>query len=230
MTCNNKCPFFTRYLSKFDNDWQKGIWKGKEMNSKQKLNASKLWQRLSDIGEAKLNGQVGIHFLDRVSKNIAYWKNTTHESYVKENNSTDYGYFTEDDIKQFTPHSIRRTGATILAGSGLSLELLMIAGNWKSANVARGYIANSILTKRTVAQAMSTAMKDDDVDDTNLFQVSNEVSADDSDVELETDAENSNAKRVCKRDSSDEQPVVVSIVYNITCGNISNGSVVSNMK
>jgi len=38
-----------------------------------------------------------------------------------------------------------------MANSGMSLPLLKIAGGWKSSTVAEGYVAQSELTKRTIA-------------------------------------------------------------------------------
>lgn len=202
----------------FSESWRKGLWKGKKMSDDNIKRSQKAWQYVDKEGMPKLNGQVGINQLNKISRNICEWKNTTHELYKEDDPSTHFLYFTEADMKMFTPHSIRRTGATILAASDLPLELLMIAGNWKSPTVARGYIANSILTKRKIAEAMSNAVK---VGEENIYPMNSEgeflVSCEDDDTD------ESNCKRRCVSSSS----VVTSIVYNITIGNVTGGSVVS---
>lgn len=81
-------------------------------------------------------GRVGQNSIPKISKKIALWLGKTPE-----------------EADKYTGHSVRRTGATILAGSGLSLTLLMIAGNWKSDRAARGYIDSSIRTLRRIADS-----------------------------------------------------------------------------
>lgn len=192
------------------------------MGAKQKLTSSKLFQYFYN-GKPRLNGQVGPHRLEAISRNIAIWKNTQHVNYVNSDTSTHYLYFSIEDLKEFKPHSIRRTGATILAGSNLSLELLMIAGNWKSASVARAYISNSLLTKRKIAQALSSAMKHD-FDSSNLFEEHTDSESEQSDDECAM----TSPKKRSRITSDDGKHVVMNIVYNITCGSIAGGSVVSN--
>ena len=55
----------------------------------------------------------------------------------------------------YTGHCFRRTGATILAEAGLTMNLIKNAGDWKSASVAEGYIDSSDRIKQTIADAFS---------------------------------------------------------------------------
>lgn len=52
----------------------------------------------------------------------------------------------------YTAHGLRATGATAMADHGASELELMTAGNWKSANVARGYIRQSMLSGKRRAE------------------------------------------------------------------------------
>jgi len=55
----------------------------------------------------------------------------------------------------FHSHSLRRTGATLLALAGRSEEDIMAMGNWSSSSAAKRYIGESMLTKRKNGEAIS---------------------------------------------------------------------------
>lgn len=63
--------------------------------------------------------------------------------------------YTGDEAKKYTSHTYRRSGATIMAEQGASLEQLKVAGNWSSTASAEGYIQNSDRFKRNVADFMA---------------------------------------------------------------------------
>ena len=58
------------------------------------------------------------------------------------------------DPKNFTPHSFRRSAATALANSGISVVGLTHAGRWKSTNVAQEYIADTDIARAEVANRL----------------------------------------------------------------------------
>jgi hypothetical protein len=62
-------------------------------------------------------------------------------------------YLGKTNAKEYTGHCYRRTGATILANSGVSLLELKQAGGWRSSTVAEGYINESDVSKRKIADA-----------------------------------------------------------------------------
>ena len=55
------------------------------------------------------------------------------------------------EAKLFTSHTFRRSGASIMANGSASMEQIKIAGNWKSAGAAEGYIQKSDPMKRKIA-------------------------------------------------------------------------------
>jgi len=55
----------------------------------------------------------------------------------------------------FHSHSLRRTGATLLALAGRSEEDIMAMGNWSSSSAAKRYIGESMLTKKKNGEAIS---------------------------------------------------------------------------
>lgn len=69
--------------------------------------------------------------------------------------------YTDAESKLYTGHSFRRTAASLLAESGLSMILLKIAGNWSSDKAAQGYIDTSMGTKRSIAGAFSFDEKEE---------------------------------------------------------------------
>jgi hypothetical protein len=82
--------------------------------------------------------------------------------------------------KGYTSHCFRRSGATMLAESGASLPVMKIAGSWKSSSVAEGYIAQSVLTKRSIAEAIDI-LDEKDENPSKVVKVANETI--DSDVQ-----------------------------------------------
>lgn len=56
------------------------------------------------------------------------------------------------DVKDYTGHAYRRTGATLLAESGGTMFDLKFLGGWVSDRVAAGYVENSIANKRKIQQ------------------------------------------------------------------------------
>jgi hypothetical protein len=69
--------------------------------------------------------------------------------------------YTDAESKLYTGHSFRRTAASLLAESGLSMILLKIAGNWSSDKAAQGYIDTSMGTKRSIAAAFTFDEKEE---------------------------------------------------------------------
>lgn len=59
------------------------------------------------------------------------------------------------DVDAFTGHAYRRTSATIVADSGVSMLALKRHGRWKSDSVAQGYVADSKTAKLEVANIIS---------------------------------------------------------------------------
>jgi hypothetical protein len=59
-----------------------------------------------------------------------------------------------ENSEQYTVHCLRRTGATILADRGVSKITLKRAGRWTSDSVCDGYIAESSISKLTIANAL----------------------------------------------------------------------------
>lgn len=58
------------------------------------------------------------------------------------------------DPSSFTGHCFRRTSATILAASGGNTLQLKQHGGWRSATVAEGYIEESLVLKRSIADML----------------------------------------------------------------------------
>ena len=61
------------------------------------------------------------------------------------------------DEKQYHSHTLRRTGATLLAIMGRTEEQIMIMGNWSSSTAARRYICTSEVTMRANGKAIALA-------------------------------------------------------------------------
>jgi hypothetical protein len=59
------------------------------------------------------------------------------------------------DPGSYTGHCFRRTGATLLAESGVATITLKQAGRWKSDTVCHGYVDESNNTNIMVADAMA---------------------------------------------------------------------------
>ena len=62
------------------------------------------------------------------------------------------------DERSFSGHSFRRTGATILADTGVSRLILKRAGRWQSDTVAEGYLAQSLSSKNTISNAVGAGV------------------------------------------------------------------------
>ena len=60
-----------------------------------------------------------------------------------------------DNPKAYHSHSLRRTGATLLALAGRTEEQIKTMGNWSSASAVIRYIENSEVSKRTNARALA---------------------------------------------------------------------------
>lgn len=78
---------------------------------------------------------VGINTLNKYTKEIA-------------------GFLGLKEPDRYTTHSLRRTGATILAEAGLSLATIKAAGGWRSDTVASGYIVHSTAMQRSISEAI----------------------------------------------------------------------------
>jgi integrase len=61
------------------------------------------------------------------------------------------------DYKSYTGHCLRRSGATMLADSGVSKITLKRAGRWKSDTVCDGYVDESSASKFEIANALVSA-------------------------------------------------------------------------
>lgn len=68
------------------------------------------------------------------------------------------GYLGLADCALYTGHSFRRSSATILADSGASMTTLKRHGGWKSAQVAEGYIEDSMVKKRKIGQQITESI------------------------------------------------------------------------
>ena len=64
-------------------------------------------------------------------------------------------YLNLTDPSKYTTHTLRRSGATILADAGLTTLELQRAGGWKSSTVAETYVAGSKQGQLKVASAIS---------------------------------------------------------------------------
>jgi hypothetical protein len=56
--------------------------------------------------------------------------------------------------ESYTSHSIRRTGATLLAEQGITTEALRQYGGWKNASTAQVYIGSTVSNKKRLAEAV----------------------------------------------------------------------------
>lgn len=54
------------------------------------------------------------------------------------------------DANDFTGHTLRRTGATEAAGSGLTIPELMLLGKWRTHKTMTGYLEKSTETIKTI--------------------------------------------------------------------------------
>lgn len=60
----------------------------------------------------------------------------------------------------YTSHSVRRTGASMMANGGCSIPQLKCYGGWDSDKVAQRYVDRSALTKRTLASILKSGCEE----------------------------------------------------------------------
>jgi len=99
------------------------------------LREGRMWKTWSFRNNKYHNTPVGKSFISEVPKRVAT--------------------FLKKDPDIFTGHTWRRTSATIVANSGLSLLELKQHGRWKSDCVAQGYVENSDVAKEKAASALA---------------------------------------------------------------------------
>lgn len=63
-------------------------------------------------------------------------------------------YLELPEPSKYTSHSLRRTGATLLAEKGVSTEALRAYGGWKNASTAQVYIENTVSNKKRLAASV----------------------------------------------------------------------------
>jgi integrase len=69
------------------------------------------------------------------------------------------------DYELFSGHCFRRTAATLMADAGTDKITLKRAGRWKSDQVVDGYIAQSTSSKLKIANALASAVMQNDSND-----------------------------------------------------------------
>jgi len=67
-------------------------------------------------------------------------------------------YLKLDDPEKYTGHAFRRTSATIMANSGMTIDQIQRQVGWKSVSVATGYIEESINNKKNVSNIIGSAI------------------------------------------------------------------------
>jgi hypothetical protein len=67
-------------------------------------------------------------------------------------------YLNLPDAKKFTGHAFRRSSATIMANSGMSVDELERQVGWKSSTVAASYVEESIENKLSVSRRVVGAV------------------------------------------------------------------------
>lgn len=63
-----------------------------------------------------------------------------------------------DNPEKYTGHAFRRTSATIMANSGMTIDQIQRQVGWKSAAVANGYVEESITNKKNVSNIIGSAI------------------------------------------------------------------------
>jgi len=115
-----------------------------------------------------------------------------------------------DHPEQFHSHSLRRTGATLLAMAGRSEEDIMSMGNWTSSSAAKRYIEDSMLTRRQNGEAIAIPgyTKPEIVKTSSKLEVEKPTSAvvKSSSTELEVEKLTSTSAR----EETEETPVIES--------------------
>ena len=83
-------------------------------------------------------GVIGENMIAKIGEDVARW----------------LGYSPED-AKKYTSHCFRRSAATMLVESGVSHNVLKIAGGWRSDKACEGYINDSSKMKRSIADLLA---------------------------------------------------------------------------
>lgn len=67
-------------------------------------------------------------------------------------------YLKLDDCEKYTGHAFRRTSATIMANSGMTIDQIQRQVGWKSASMATGYVEESVSNKKNVSNIIGSAI------------------------------------------------------------------------
>lgn len=119
-------------------------------NEEDHLNAVKMYQKyLQLIGPKISSGRVWLRMEDGRVQDRPLGKNNL-AAITKEIAS----FLKLEDAEKYTSHSLRRTGATLLAEQGISTEALRQYGGWKNAATAQVYIAQTATSKKRLAEAV----------------------------------------------------------------------------
>lgn len=94
---------------------------------------------------------------DRVWLRMEKWQDSRQNSWKEQ-----HGRYSKEiarflgfpNPENYTSHSIRRTGVTILAENGFTTEALWQYGGWKNASTAQIYIENTESNKERIAEAV----------------------------------------------------------------------------
>lgn len=84
-------------------------------------------------------------------------------------------YLKLPDAKLYTGHCFRRTSASLLADSGVTIDQLKRHGGWKSSTVAEGYVENSLYQKKSMADQLFTGTSTETSSDISIPIVQNET-------------------------------------------------------
>lgn len=82
-------------------------------------------------------------------------------------------YLDLPDVSQYTGHCFRRSSATILANTGVSITAVKRLGGWKSAAIAESYIEESIESKIKIARKINAGKSDIEVGTSSGITFSN---------------------------------------------------------
>ncbi|XP_034949255.1 uncharacterized protein [Chelonus insularis] len=89
--------------------------------------------------------------------------------------------------ERYTGHCLRRTSATLLSNSGASITMLKQLGGWKSANIAEGYIENSLLNRQKIFNKITHAAQVVPPSDENLQQFTSKTNPANSETLIQND-------------------------------------------
>ncbi|PSN54001.1 hypothetical protein C0J52_13466 [Blattella germanica] len=82
-------------------------------------------------------------------------------------------YLDLPDVSQYTGHCFRRSSATKLANTGVSITAVKRLGGWKSAAIAESYIEESIESKIKIARKINAGKSDIEVGTSSGITFSN---------------------------------------------------------